>query len=131
MRSLFGVVPLAVARGLAIAHAQVNNLQDQDGVDQHVLRNSIATSGYPNEPLQCFEVTNPVLSSDGIFDGNETLGSYPGKVPPESCQAQLMYHVFANSYGHPYVGMCGTFTGTLFLFCICWIQKDGAYTDLP
>lgn len=61
--------------------------------------------GYPTEPLQCLEVTSPVLSSCGLVDGNELLGDpRGGEEERESCVVTLMEHVFANSYGQPFVG---------------------------
>ncbi|GAB0133299.1 hypothetical protein EsDP_00001711 [Epichloe bromicola] len=60
--------------------------------------------GYLNEPLQCLEVTGPVLSSCGLVDGNEVLGDPGGgEEERESCVVTLMEHVFANSYGQPFV----------------------------
>ncbi|KAG6002934.1 hypothetical protein E4U21_002499 [Claviceps maximensis] len=61
-------------------------------------------------PLECLEVTAPVLSSRGLVDGNDLLGD-PARsgargehqAGRESCVVTLMEHVFANSYGKPFV----------------------------
>ncbi|KAK2612342.1 hypothetical protein QQS21_001606 [Conoideocrella luteorostrata] len=55
------------------------------------------------EPLQCFEVTHPVLSPHGFVGGNETLGNPREGPEPKSCVVTLMDHVFGNSYGQPFV----------------------------
>ncbi|KJK76022.1 hypothetical protein H634G_08779 [Metarhizium anisopliae BRIP 53293] len=103
MRHLLWLAPL-VAQALAMASATLRGGRDvMDAPNQKGLLDSRAAAGYPDEPLQCFEVTNPVLSSDGIVDGNEILDSYPGSVPPKACKIQLMDHVFGNSYGQPFV----------------------------
>lgn len=66
--------------------------------------------GYPTEALECLEVTGPVLSSRGLVDGRDLLGE-PARGEAggrererESCVVRLMEHVFANSYGRPFVG---------------------------
>lgn len=103
MRHLLWLAPL-VAQALGMASATLRGGRDvMDAPNQKGLLDSRAAAGYPDEPLQCFEVTNPVLSSDGIVDGNEILDSYPGSVPPKACKIQLMDHVFGNSYGQPFV----------------------------
>ncbi|KAG6105826.1 hypothetical protein E4U31_001197 [Claviceps sp. LM219 group G6] len=63
--------------------------------------------GYPTEALECLEVTGPVLSSRGLVDGRHLLGEparddFAGR-ERESCVVRLMEHVFANSYGRPFV----------------------------
>ncbi|KAG6231709.1 hypothetical protein E4U34_002274 [Claviceps purpurea] len=65
--------------------------------------------GYPTEALECLEVTGPVLSSRGLVDGRDILGE-PARGEAggrererESCMVRLMEHVFANSYGRPFV----------------------------
>ncbi|KAG5955767.1 hypothetical protein E4U58_006962 [Claviceps cyperi] len=63
--------------------------------------------GYPTEALECLEVTAPVLSSRGLVDGGDLLGE-PARGEAagrerESCVVKLMEHVFANSYGRPFV----------------------------
>ncbi|KAG6027524.1 hypothetical protein E4U40_001493 [Claviceps sp. LM458 group G5] len=63
--------------------------------------------GYPTEALECLEVTGPVLSSRGLVDGRDVLGE-PARGEAagrerESCVVRLMEHVFANSYGRPFV----------------------------
>lgn len=106
MRHLLWIAPL-VAHGLAMAPVRLRSRRDlMNAPNQKELLSSRATAGYPDEALQCYEITNPVLSPDGIVDGNESLGGYPGaaKKPLKSCQVQLMDHVFANSYGQPFVG---------------------------
>lgn len=67
-----------------------------------------ALASYPSDPLECFEVTTPVLTADSVVDGNEVLGHTTEPEPPSSCQVELMDHVFANSYGNPFVGKCYT-----------------------
>lgn len=57
-------------------------------------------------PLECVQITNPVLTPQGLQDGNETLeasllGLDPG---PRPCQAVIVDYNFANSYGNPFVG---------------------------
>ncbi|TWU70816.1 hypothetical protein ED733_001745 [Metarhizium rileyi] len=74
-----------------------------DAPNQKGLPDSRTATAYPDEALRCFEVTSPVLSSDGIVDGHEFLDGYPGNAPLESCQVRLMHHVFGNSYGKPFV----------------------------
>ncbi|KAG6135319.1 hypothetical protein E4U28_005461 [Claviceps purpurea] len=63
--------------------------------------------GYPTEALECLEVTGPVLSSRGLVDGRDILGEpargEAGGRGRESCVVRLMEHVFANSYGRPFV----------------------------
>ncbi|KAG5934799.1 hypothetical protein E4U60_003536 [Claviceps pazoutovae] len=69
----------------------------------------------PTEALECLEVTGPVLSSRGLVDGRDLLGE-PARGEAggrgrgrgrgrerESCVVRLMEHVFANSYGRPFV----------------------------
>lgn len=62
-----------------------------------------SASDYPNEALKCFEVTNPVASPDGPVVDSQKLGNPSGSTKP-SCSKLLMNHVFANSYGRPFVG---------------------------
>lgn len=64
-------------------------------------------------PLECLEVSAPVLSPRGLVDGDEVLGD-PARLGAkagsevvqerESCVVTLMEHVFGNSYGKPFVG---------------------------
>ena len=54
------------------------------------------------DPLRCFQVANPVMTPEGIVVDNEILD---GPAPyASSCEVTLMDHVFANSYGQPFVG---------------------------
>ncbi|KAJ3494328.1 hypothetical protein NLG97_g4151 [Lecanicillium saksenae] len=56
--------------------------------------------------LECFQVSNPVLSDMGLVSGDEVIGppdSYDTTETTVSCQRILMTHSFQNSYGHPYV----------------------------
>ncbi|KAG5944245.1 hypothetical protein E4U53_006912, partial [Claviceps sorghi] len=55
-------------------------------------------------PLECLEVAAPVLSPRGLVDGADLVGE-PARVAVEgeSCVVTLMEHVFANSYGKPFV----------------------------
>ncbi|KAG5997652.1 hypothetical protein E4U54_002339 [Claviceps lovelessii] len=63
-------------------------------------------------PLECLEVSAPVLSPRGLVDGDEVLGD-PARLGAkagsevvqerESCVVTLMEHVFGNSYGKPFV----------------------------
>ncbi|KAG5980227.1 hypothetical protein E4U55_004250 [Claviceps digitariae] len=60
-------------------------------------------------PLQCLEVTGPVLSACGLVDGGDVLGN-PARLGAEeeaggreACVVTLMEHVFGNSYGKPFV----------------------------
>lgn len=57
--------------------------------------------------LECFQVAQPVLMPDGpaTSDGLRTEDSDGGRRGgAESCTVQLMDHVFAWSYGKPFVG---------------------------
>lgn len=65
------------------------------------------------EVLECFQVSSPVLSPDGLVDGNSVLssstedkkqGKNQTKKAGKSCQVTLMKHSFQNSYGSPFVG---------------------------
>ncbi|KAI0108216.1 peptide-N4-(N-acetyl-beta-glucosaminyl)asparagine amidase A [Daldinia grandis] len=60
------------------------------------------TSLQTQTPLECFQVTQPVLTSDGP-SGNRPK-SAEGPPPDEACSVLLMKHVFAFSYGTPFVG---------------------------
>ncbi|KHN96981.1 peptide-N4-(N-acetyl-beta-glucosaminyl)asparagine amidase A [Metarhizium album ARSEF 1941] len=103
MRNLLWIAPL-VAQASIMTPARPGHGRDAtDAPNQKRWLGSRATAGHAHQALQCFQVTNPVLSPDGIVDGNELLDSYPGNVPPESCQVRLMEHVFGNSYGQPFV----------------------------
>lgn len=59
-------------------------------------------AGSETEALRCFEVTSPVLAPEGLQVGHETVGRPPSIY--RSCSLRLVDHVFANSYGKPFVG---------------------------
>lgn len=121
MRTVLWIVPL-VAQVLAMAPARLGQRRGDamDAPNQKGLLSLRGSAGYPDEALQCFEVTNPVLSSNGIVDGHELLDGYPGRVPPKSCQIQLMSHVFGNSYGQPFVGEYGLYAVIAYLSAV-WL----------
>ncbi|KAM4065611.1 peptide n-acetyl-beta-D-glucosaminyl asparaginase amidase A domain-containing protein [Hirsutella rhossiliensis] len=62
----------------------------------------LRAAGSGAEPLRCFQVTSPVLGPDGLLVGDQTVGRPPKQY--RSCLVRLVEHVFANSYGKPYVG---------------------------
>lgn len=61
--------------------------------------------------LNVFQVYQPVLTPEGVTDetilgdGAENTTSLASASPGASCQVLLMEHVFAYSYGLPFVGM--------------------------
>ncbi|KAI1389383.1 peptide-N4-(N-acetyl-beta-glucosaminyl)asparagine amidase A [Hypoxylon trugodes] len=57
--------------------------------------------------LECFQVASPVLGPDGPFPPPATGGGYDttnNRAADEPCSVILMEHVFAFSYGMPFVG---------------------------
>jgi len=60
--------------------------------------------------LECFQVYQPVLTPNGFTDettesdGSETTVAIESANTAGSCQVLLMEHVFAFSYGQPFVG---------------------------
>ncbi len=61
-------------------------------------------------PLECFQVAEPVLTpaglavTDGRADHALTEIGGAGLVGEPACEVVLMEHIFANSYGSPFVG---------------------------
>lgn len=75
-----------------------------------VVDNGFATDGMApradalatRKGLRCFQVANPVMTPEGMVVDDEIID---GPSPySSSCQVTLMDHVFANSYGQPFVG---------------------------
>lgn len=62
--------------------------------------------------LECFQVYQPVLTPSGptddtvSSDGETETETLATVAPPASCTVVLMDHVFAYSYGEPFVGKC-------------------------
>ncbi|QUC23077.1 uncharacterized protein UV8b_07318 [Ustilaginoidea virens] len=86
----------------SVWHGELVRRAVDEAHQQELLIASRNAAGYPATPLQCFQVASPVLAPDGLVDGNKNLGN-PRPRQPESCTVTLMDHVFANSYGHPFV----------------------------
>ncbi|KAI1657215.1 peptide-N4-(N-acetyl-beta-glucosaminyl)asparagine amidase A [Daldinia decipiens] len=63
---------------------------------------SIPTSLQTQTPLECFQVAQPVLTSNGPSGGRPKSAEDPS--PDKACSVLLMEHVFAFSYGTPFVG---------------------------
>ncbi|KND89735.1 Peptide-N4-(N-acetyl-beta-glucosaminyl)asparagine amidase A [Tolypocladium ophioglossoides CBS 100239] len=53
------------------------------------------------KPLRCFQVANPDMLPKGLVVDDEIIDGPSSDHP--SCQVTLMEHVFANSYGRPFV----------------------------
>ncbi|KAJ4153974.1 hypothetical protein LMH87_010439 [Akanthomyces muscarius] len=54
--------------------------------------------------LECFQVSNPVLSDKGLVSGTDIVGpANNSEKPVASCQQTLITYSFQSSYGHPYV----------------------------
>lgn len=54
--------------------------------------------------LECFQVSNPVLSDKGLVSGTDVVGlATSSEEPTASCQQTLVTYSFQSSYGHPYV----------------------------
>ncbi|KAI1207375.1 uncharacterized protein F4807DRAFT_469395 [Annulohypoxylon truncatum] len=67
------------------------------------------SSNAPNSPevLECFQVSQPVLSPDGLpSKSTASVGQRAAREddPDKSCSVLLMDHVFGFSYGKPFVG---------------------------
>lgn len=57
--------------------------------------------------LECFQVSNPVLSDKGLVSGTDIVGpANNSEKPVASCQQTLITYSFQSSYGHPYVCKC-------------------------
>ncbi|KAG6031512.1 hypothetical protein E4U41_007546 [Claviceps citrina] len=99
---------IAILAPLALTARAAELLIGRPAGQELLLRESRAVGprGYPAEALECLEVTGPVFSSHGLVDGSEVLGVPAGgeaEEETESCVVTLMEHVFANSYGKPFV----------------------------
>ena len=55
----------------------------------------------PSNTLECFQVTSPIGTQQGLAIGNRIVDN--GE-PLASCSMLLMQHSFGNSYGKPFVG---------------------------
>ncbi|POR33642.1 Peptide-N4-(N-acetyl-beta-glucosaminyl)asparagine amidase A [Tolypocladium paradoxum] len=53
------------------------------------------------KPLRCFQVASPVMTPKGLVVDDEIIDFQSSN--SSSCQVTLMDHVFANSYGQPFV----------------------------
>ena len=75
----------------------LNHNYYQDGqIDQQYL------SAESPVPLECFQVTHPIETHQGLAIGNHIVEPKPSPAP--STTIRLVEHSFGNSYGKPFVG---------------------------
>ncbi|VUC27669.1 unnamed protein product [Clonostachys rosea] len=103
----FVVVLLAA---LSHAHTIGGAEKGGDGNAQANL-NSSPGDGHKNtirrEPLECLQVSNPVLTENGVARNNELIEERP---PEDSYSVNLMSASFGNSYGRPHVAWIAPYT---------------------
>ena len=89
---------------------------------EHLVKYTAAASSATPTPtgvLEVFQVYQPVLTPQGatdetvLSDGQENTTSI-APASSSSCEVLLMDHIFAYSYGIPFVGMCATYKCSLF-----------------
>jgi len=61
------------------------------------------------DPLECFQIAQPVLGPSGPVIADAVVQPEGSGLEGEKCEALLMEHVFAWSYGFPFVGKFCTF----------------------
>jgi hypothetical protein len=77
----------------------------------HLEKHAAPTPSATSSVLDVFQVYQPVLTPEGatdetiLVDGSESTTSLASASSGASCQVLLMDHVFAYSYGEPFVGM--------------------------
>lgn len=69
---------------------------------EHEISRPIPASLQTQTPLECFQVAQPVLTSNGPSGSRSKSAEEPS--PDKACSVLLMEHVFAFSYGTPFVG---------------------------
>lgn len=75
-----------------------------------LIKYAAAASATPTGLLEVFQVYQPVLTPQGatdetiLSDGVENTTTVAAAASPSSCEVLLMDHVFAYSYGIPFVG---------------------------
>lgn len=99
---LFRLVPTLLAASLASSELlSPGVLQSRIVRQQNVLEERHWKEPNPSESLECFQVTSPIGTQQGLAIGNRIVEKHES-LPYYSML--LMNHSFGNSYGKPFVG---------------------------
>lgn len=116
-------------RGLKVPTDSISLASSNSHLEKYAAPAASATSSV----LNVFQVYQPVLTPEGptdetvLGDGSENTTSLSSASSGASCQVLLMDHVFALSYGAPFVGMF-CFVSFCYLYTVTLICNRGIYS---